>query len=307
VRLASILVMVAACGGDAGPAAPDASSPSDAADPLAGIGDVALVAGGFMFVEGPRWLEARGTLVFSDIPASTIRELTPPSTIAVFRMPSDNANGLGVLPDGRLLAAEHGTRRVSVSAGDGTGRVTLVDGFEGHALNSPNDVVTAADGTVYFTDPPYGIADADRELDFMGVFRVPAGGAAPIAEWRGALTARPNGLGLSPAGDTLYVDDTDAGVVRAFDVGAGGALSGERTISTDVPTADGLAIDVDGNLYVATTAGIRVLAPSGATLGTIAVPEQPANCAFGDADHRTLYITAQTGLYRVRTPIPGLI
>lgn len=304
MRIAVALMMLAACGGDDGAATIDAGPGADAQDPLAGLGDVELVSGGFMFVEGPQWLEARGTLVFSDIPASTIRELTPPDAIAVFRMPSDGSNGLAVLPDGRILAGEHGTRRVSVSAADGSARATVVDTFEGARLNSPNDVIARGD-TIYFTDPPYGIADADRELDFIGIFRV--SGTDAIAEWRGPLTAKPNGIGLAPAGELLYVDDTDEGVVRAFDVGADGALSGERTISTDVPNADGLAVDVDGNLYVATAAGVRVLSPAGETLGTITVPEQPANCAFGDADHRTLYITAQTSLYRVRTPIPGLI
>jgi len=305
MRAAPALLLLAACGGDDVAGVIDAGPAADASDPLAGIGAVELIQGGFMFVEGPQWLDGSATLVFSDIPASTIYELTPPSTIATFRMPSDNANGLGVLPDGRLLAAEHGARRVSVSAADGSGRATVVGTFEGSSLNSPNDVIAADDGTIYFTDPPYGIPDADRELDFMGVFRVPAGDDAAVAEWQGPLTARPNGLDLSPDGATLYVSDTATGVVRAWDVGAAGALSGERTLSTDTPGADGLAVDVDGNLFVTTSAGVRVLAPSGETLGTIAVPEQPANCAFGDADGKTLYITARTGLYRVRLVIPG--
>ncbi len=305
MRNACLLVALAACSGE------DATmidgAPADAAgDPLAGIGTVEQVAGGFMFVEGPQWLAARGSLVFSDIPASTIRELTPPSTITIFRMPSDNSNGLAVTPDGDLLAAEHGTRRVSRSAIDGSGVTAVVSTFEGARLSSPNDVIARSDGTIYFTDPPYGIADADRELDFMGVFRVPAGGDAAIAEWRGALTARPNGIGLAPDEHTLYVSDTDEGVVRAWTVEADGALSGERTLTTDTPGADGLAVDAAGNLYVATTAGIRVIAPDGTTWGTIAVAEQPANCAFGGDDARTLYITARTGLYRVTLSRPGI-
>ncbi|HEV8324837.1 MAG TPA: SMP-30/gluconolactonase/LRE family protein [Myxococcota bacterium] len=293
-------------------AAADATAAADAgpaADPLAGAGAVTLVAGGFMFVEGPQWVASRGTLLFSDIPGDTIYELTPGTgAVAPFRTPSGNSNGLGLTPDGRLLAAEHGNRRVSVSDLGGP-PAALADAYMGAALNSPNDVVARSDGTVYFTDPPYGITDAQRELSFMGVFRVPAPGAPvpdPVAEWMGDLLARPNGIGLSPDESVLYVSDTDAGVVRAFDVAAGGALGVERVLSADVPGADGLAVDAAGNLFVATSAGIRALSPDGATWGTLAVPEQPANCAFGDADARTLYITARTSLYQVRLAGPGL-
>jgi gluconolactonase len=301
---ALVALTLVACGDDGGAVTPDAPPPGIDADPdvnpLDGIGDVALIQGGFEFVEGPQWIAADGVLLFSDIPADTIYRLELPSTVTVFRTPSGNSNGLAVDPRGALLAAEHGGRRVSRDA------ATVADAYDGMRLNSPNDVIAASDGTLYFTDPPYGIADADRELPFMGVFRVPAGGGAPVAEWMGPLSARPNGIALSPDQGRLYVADTADGMLRAWEVGSDGSLSGETVITGDVPGADGMAVDDVGNLFVTTSAGIRVFAPDGTAWGTIAVPEQPANCAFGGADRRTLFITARTGLYRVDLAGPGL-
>jgi gluconolactonase len=275
-------------------------------DPLDGIGEVTLVDDGYMFVEGPQWLASSGTLLFSDIPANTIFALMPAGNIEVFRDPSGNANGLALTADGSLLAAEHGNRAVSIAA-PGQPPTALVTEYQGMRLNSPNDVIARDDGAVYFTDPPYGLAsDADRELPFMGVFRTTTAGGEPVAEYMGPLTDRPNGIGLSPDQSVLYVSDTDAGLVRAWDIAAEGSLSGERTLSADTPGADGLAVDSAGNLFVSTSAGVRVIAPDGTTWGTIAVPMQPANCAFGGDDLRTLYITARTGLYQVTLAHPGL-
>jgi len=309
--LAALLaLMVVGCGDDGGGGgggdggAPDAAAPGIDADPtqnpLDGIGAVTLVAGELQFVEGPQWIAADGVLLFSDIPADTIYQLAPPDTVTVFRSPSGNSNGLALDPDGALLAAEHGNRRVSR---DGT---TVADAYQGMRLNSPNDVVASSDGTIYFTDPPYGIADADRELPFMGVFRVPAAGGAPVAEWEGGLAARPNGIALAPDESRLYVADTADGMLRAWDVAGDGSLSGETVVTADVPGADGMAVDDVGNLFVTTSTGIRIFAPDGTSWGTITVPEQPANCAFGGADRRTLYITARTSLYRVELAAPGL-
>ncbi|MCB9563989.1 MAG: SMP-30/gluconolactonase/LRE family protein [Kofleriaceae bacterium] len=302
---------VAACGGGGG--SPDDGGDGGAVDggtadaftgdPLDGVGAVEPVMGGFMFVEGPQWRDGDADLLFSDIPASTIYRLGPGGAVTVFRQPSDMSNGLALDPQGRLLAAEHGARRLSRTE---NGAVSAVaERFEGARLNSPNDVVVRDDGTIYFTDPPYGISDADRELDFIGVFRVAPDGTV-TAERRGALTERPNGVVLAPDQAVLYVDDSDAAVVRAFDVMPDGALGAARTFATTAATPDGMAIDAAGNLFVSTSAGIEVFAPDGTRWGAIAIPEQPANCAFGDADHRTLYVTAQTGLYRVRLAHPGL-
>lgn len=305
--LAALLALsLIGCGDDGGATPdPDGAAPgidaSPDVNPLDGIGAVTLVQGGFDFVEGPQWVAADGVLLFSDIPANTIYQLEEPDTITVFRTPSGNSNGLALDPDGALLAAEHGTRRVSRD------EVTVVDAYEGMRLNSPNDVVASSAGMIYFTDPPYGIADADRELPFMGVFRAPLGGGAAFAEWEGPLSARPNGIALSPDERTLYVADTADGMLRAWDVEvSGGTLANLRVVTAAVPGADGMAVDAVGNLFVTTSTGIRVFAPDGTMWGEIDVPEQPANCAFGGADRRTLYITARTSLYRVELAAPGL-
>lgn len=307
----ALVLVVAACGDE--PASPDASAPPDCAcdgpsapgDPLRGIGEVELVGGGFQFTEGPQWRAAEGDLVFTDIPANAVYRYQPGGAApSVWIRPSQNANGLALDPAGQLIAAQHGARGIAQLSAPDTS-VSLVNRFEGKRFNSPNDLIAAADGTIYFTDPPYGIADAQRELDFMGVFRIAPGGAV-TAEHRGPLSARPNGIGLSPDGATLYVADTADGNLYRFPIEAGGALGPRERVAPTAGNADGLAIDAAGNVFVTTSAGVEVFSPDGHRWGAIAVPQQPSNCAFGDPDARTLYITARTGLYRVRLKNPGL-
>lgn len=303
--------LVIACGGDDGDPATPADGGADAAvhldappmfDPLAGIGTVELVQGGFMFTEGPQWREAEGDLVFTDIPASTIYRYVPgggaPTSL---RAPSANANGLAIDGGGALIVAEHGSRSVTRDA------MPIATTFEGKRLNSPNDVIVADDGTIYFTDPPYGLGGTPSELGFMGVFRRAPDGTL-TAEHRGAASARPNGIGLSPDGASLYVADTADGNLYRFPITAGGALGARVVHAMTAGNPDGLAIDIGGNIFVTTAGGVEVFAPTGARWGTIALPgnAQPANCAFGDADHKTLYITARTQLFRVRIANAGL-
>ena len=289
-------------GSDAMVQAPaDSGFPSN---PLMGVGTVAPVDQNRRFVEGPVWRPSEGDVLFTDIPANIIYRWTENEGATTFRQPSNNANGLFLDREGRLLAAEHGTRRVSRTLPDGTIE-TVADRFEGSRLNSPNDITVRSDGTIYFTDPPYGIQDSQRELDFIGVFRVQPDGALS-AEWRApTLESRPNGIGLSPDERTLYVADTTAELIRAYDVAADGSLGAPRTFAPTSPLPDGMAIDIGGNVYQSVETGIEVYAPDGRRWGLIEVPEVATNVTFGDADRRTLYITAQTSLYRVRVPIPG--
>ena len=272
---------------------------ADPADPLVGIGEVELIDEGYIFTEGPQWLKDQGILVFTDIDG--IYQLGPDDGITPYRKPSNEANGLAVDPQGRLLAAERVTRRVTRTESDGT--VTpIAERFEGALLNQPNDIAVRSDGTIYFTDPLY--ADYPAELDFRGVFRIAPDGNL-TAERRGATTEAPNGIVLSPDETLLYVANWADSLVWRFDVAADGSLSEAHTFVTTGDGPDGMAVDDAGNLFVTTALGIEVYAPDGALWGTIRVPRIPANVAFGGADSRTLYITAEEGLYRVGLAHPG--
>lgn len=256
-------------------------------NPLSGAGNVELIQAGFMFTEGPQWIGEK--LLFSDIPANTIYQYAN-GAVTMFAMPSGNSNGLAY--DGALYRAEHGTRTVTK---DG---VAIASMFEGKKLNSPNDVIVG--DAIYFTDPPYGIQSNQQELTFNGVFEL--SGTTLTALHRGASSERPNGIGLSPTKTTLYVADTSDGGLYTIDL----ATKQRTKLAMTAGGADGLAIDVQGNIFVTSNAGIEVFAPSGTKWGTIAVPKKPTNCAFGDADHQTLYITAQDSLFKVRLAHPGL-
>jgi gluconolactonase len=269
------------------------------------VGPVEKVTGGFQFTEGPMW-HPDGYLVFSDIPADTIYRLKDGEK-EVYRRPSGNSNGLAFDEEGRLLACEHGTRTVSRTLEDDT-VIALASEYGGKRLNSPNDLVVRSDGSIYFTDPPYGVDEEDRELDFQGVYRI-----SPVGEPQLLLKdfERPNGLAFSPDQRVLYIADTAKHHVRAFDVQLDGSLTNDRTFvqfeEPDQLRPDGMKVDVEGNLYVAGFEGVEVFAPDGEHRGTIVLPERPANLAFGDADGRTLYVTARTSVYKVRVAHPGAV
>jgi gluconolactonase len=275
-------------------------------------GDPELIAGGFGFLEGPLW-HPDGYLLFSDIPASHIHQYRPGGAPEIWRQDSGKSNGLTFDRQGRLLACEHGNRRVSRTEADGT-ITAIAERYEGGRLNRPNDVVCKSDGTIYFSDPPYGanpgapmMTAAEVEQPCNGVYMLrPDGTLVRVAE----DFERPNGLAFSPDERTLYVDDSAKRHVRAFDVLPDGRLSNSRILcDLDHPqpgSPDGMKVDTAGNLFVTGATGVWVFEPDGTHLGVIVTPERPANCAWGDADRRTLYITARTSLYRVRTSVPGV-
>jgi gluconolactonase len=274
-------------------------------------GDPEQIATGFQFTEGPVW-HPDGYLIFSDIPASRTYTWRPDGTVSVFREPSGFANGLTLDRERHLIACEHGGRRVSRIDADGT-VTTLADSYGGKRLNSPNDVVVKSDGTIYFTDPPYGLAPPhgpsvqEQEQPCNGLYRITADGALELLI---DDFDRPNGLAFSADESLLYVDDSPRRHVRVFDVRPDGTLANSRVLADmDHPqpgSPDGMKIDAEGHLFVTGATGVWVFEPDGTCLGVIATPERPANCAWGDADRQTLYITARTSLYRVRTTVPGL-
>ncbi len=263
-------------------------------------GEVELSADGFQFTEGPLWLPS-GELIFSDIPADTIYR----SDKTVFRHPSGQSNGLTLDLEGRLIAAEHKNRRVSRTNADGTVE-TLADRYDGKRFNSPNDVIVRSDGMVFFTDPPYGLEGGpggpNDELGFSGVYAItPAGEVKLLVK----DFKRPNGLALSPDEKTLYIADTEAKHIRVFEVAADGSLGNGRVIC-EIRWPDGMKVDVNGNIWCTGGAGVEVFSPSGEPLQSIRFPQAPANCTFGDDDGKTLYVTARSGLYKVRTTVEGI-
>lgn len=254
-------------------------------------GPVELVSEGYGFTEGPVWMPGEGIL-FSDIPADTIYR----GDKTVYRNPSGQSNGLALDRQGRLITCEHGTRRVARTEKDGSTSV-LAGSYQGKKLNSPNDLVIRSDGAIFFTDPPYGIEEGQAELGFSGVYLIdPRGGLTLLFD----EFKRPNGLALSPDEKTLYLGDSGAGIIHVFDVAGDGTLSNGRLFAK-CPGPDGMKIDEQGRLWTTAGDGVRVYAPNGSLLETIAFPEKPANCGFGGEDGAVLYVTARQGLYRVPT------
>ncbi|MFE1744120.1 SMP-30/gluconolactonase/LRE family protein [Coleofasciculus sp. H7-2] len=265
------------------------------------------VATGFQFTEGPIWFNQEKSILFSDIPANKIFKLTPKNEVIVFREPSRNSNGLTRDKQGRLIACEHGTRRVTRTEKNGSITV-LADKFQGKNLNSPNDVVVKSDGAIYFTDPPYGIKPEQQEQPIQGVYRLSPDGNEII------IVAddfdKPNGLAFSPDEKKLYIDDSERRHIRLFDVQPDGTLANSRifyNMNGKKPgLPDGMKVDVQGHIYCTGAGGVWVFDPEGNHLGTIVTPEVPANCAWGDDDLQSLYITACTSIYKIRVNIPGM-
>ncbi len=284
----------------------DAAPDAPLGDPLIGIGQVTPVTTPMpaqMFLEGPQWRKTEGDWLFTNIEGNLIYRYVPGGAVTQFLAPSGKANGLAQEVAGTILAAEHGGRRISRITG--TTAAPVAERFEGKLFHSPNDVTVTADGTIYFTDPPYGLEGRPAELDFNGVFRVAPGGAV-TAEYRGAVDTRPNGVAISPDGKKVYVAFTHNGEVLGFPVMAGGALGTPARAAQTAGGADGMAVDIAGNLFVTSSNGIEVFKPDGTKWGQITVPTKPTNCAFGGADGKTLLITAPKALYQVNLQIPGL-
>ena len=286
-------------GGDDADAADGLDASSDAlTDPLVGVGSAQKVAGGFSLAEGPLWDPQAARLFLTDFPEDRIYQLEAPVTVTLFREPSGAANGLALDPQGRLIACEHSGRRVSRTSASGVVE-TVASHYLGLPFNSPNDAVVRKDGTLYFTDPPYG--GNPNVLGFQGVYRVePSGTLHLVAD----DMFRPNGIALSADQTKLYVSDSEHDYVRRYALSESGEASQPAKFA-DVPSPDGMAVDVQDYLYVTAATGIEVYNPAGALHGTLTLPEEPANCAFGGPDWKTLYVTAKTSLYRFKMTVPG--
>jgi gluconolactonase len=279
------------------------------------------LAGGFTFIEGPLWRPSQA-LWFSDVVGNLVRQWTPDGKVVEILRPGgydgstlpaggfNGPNGMTADKDGAVLLCQHGNRRI-VRIDKDKKISTLVDKFEGKKLNSPNDLVFRSDGTLFFTDPPYGLPKGDddpaKELAFNGVFRFANGQLQPIIK---DLT-RPNGIALSPDEKVLYIANSDEKrkVWMRYDVAPDGSVSNPKLLA-DVTSEkedglpDGMKVDSRGNVYASGPGGVWVFSPDGKHLGTIKPPETPANCGWGD-DGKSLFITARTGLYRIKLAIAG--
>jgi gluconolactonase len=267
---------------------------------------------GFLFTEGPVWHSTGRFLIWSDMPGDHMRRWSVADGVTTFRKPSNMANGNTYDRQGRLLTCEHASSRVTRTEPDGR-IVSLATHFGGKQLNSPNDIVCRSDGSIYFTDPPYGRAkfyglERPQELDLQGVYRV-----GPDPESPELLVDdfdRPNGLCFSLDERRLFINDTARKHIRVFDISpTGGLRSGRLWAETkgDKPGApDGMKIDSAGNVYCCGPGGIHVFDPDANLLEVIEGPEHTANFAWGDDDLRSLFITASTSLYRIRVKVPGL-
>jgi gluconolactonase len=269
------------------------------------------LVGDMGFIEGPIWLKNEGVLVFSDIPNDELKQWSAQSGLRTFRKPSRNANGNTLDLTGRLLTCEHTGRRVSIQEKDGTVR-TLVDSFDGKKLNSPNDVIVRSDGTVWFTDPEYGLKNKagtkekeDKQQAGNFVFRHDPKSGKTTAVVRDFV--QPNGLAFSPDEKKLYVADSGTPRhIRVFDVAAEGTLSGGRVFcAVDKGSPDGIRVDRDGRVWSSAGDGVQIFATDGSRVGRILVPEAAANLCFGGDDGRMLFITARKSLYAVRVAVTG--
>lgn len=263
---------------------------------------VEKLADGFGFTEGPTWVSwDGGFLVFSDIPGNALKKWTRPDGVSTFRQPSRNANG-NLFDKNRLITCEHSGRRVAVQL-EGKEAETLVDQFEGKKFNSPNDVAVKSDGTIWFTDPDYGLGNNKREMEGNYVYRFDPKSKAVTALVKDF--DKPNGLCFSPDEKKLYVADSGKPRhIRVFDVQNDGTVAnGKVFCNIDKGGPDGIRCDSEGRVWSSAGDGVHVFATDGTLLGKILVPESPANLCFGGKDGKTLFITARTSLYAIETSV----
>ena len=275
--------------------------------------ELECIASNCTFTEGPVWTNRDGgSLLFSDMPGDTRRRWTKSGGVEVVAHPSNKGNGLSYDLQGRLLICEHSTSSLIRVEADGS-RTVLASHWQGKELNSPNDVVVTADGSIVFTDPPYGRwpgfgVEREQELDFQGVYRVaPDGELSLLAD----DFQKPNGLCFSPDEKTLWINDTDGGHIRRFSVGSDGSLTGGNVIyqmegfSLETGIPDGQKLDDAGNLWVSGPGGLHVVTGHGQLLGRILTPENVGNQAWGGEDWKTLFICTSSTVHTLRTTIAG--
>jgi gluconolactonase len=276
--------------------------------------EVQQVATGFTFTEGPLWNREGEYLLFSDMPGDVRRRWSEREGVTELKRPNNKGNGMVYDAEGNLLVCEHVTSSLVRERPDGV-RETLAYHYRGKYLNSPNDVITRSDGTIYFTDPGYGRVPhfgipREQELSFQGVYRIgPQGGDPELAVAQDEFN-QPNGLCFTPGEGQMYINDTDRALIRIYDVNDDGTLAngrvffegiGSGVIEEGIP--DGMKVDERGNVWVTGPRGVWVISPEGEHLGIVEVPENVGNIAWGGPDWKMLYIPSSTSLYRIPTKV----
>ncbi len=253
------------------------------------------------FTEGPVWVP-EGYLLFSDVPNDLVNKFVPGQGTTPWREKSNGTNGNAMDTEGNVYSCESRTRRVVRTHLKSGKQEVLAERYEGKRFNAPNDICVRKDRNVYFTDPAFGQQADTRELDFYGIYRLsPKNELSLIAKPKG----RPNGITLSPNGRLLYVSNSDERSVLVYDVDRSGAATNERVFVSGVTgVPDGIRTDEKGNVYVSCD-DVAIYSPQGKLIKNIRIPETPRNITFGDPDLMSLYVTAYTGLYRVRLPVKG--
>jgi len=338
-----VIAAVVAAGLSAGAIAPPQPAKIERLDPAINAiipANAALqqVATGYTWTEGPVWIHA-GYLLFADITSNSIRKVTAAGVPSIFMQPSGykgsapyggpepGSNGMTLDSRGRLTVAGHAQRDVwrLESLAPNAQITILADSYEGKKLNSPNDLVYRSDGSLYFTDPPYGLrtqkdTDPEKQLQINGVYRIPGAlqqspGAPPARAKLQLLIKdlpRPNGIAFSPDEKYLYVSNTEPKKLwMRYRVLPDGSVTdakvfGDATSDNRIGSPDGIKVDRSGNLYGAGPGGVWIFSPAGKHIGTIDMPERMSNLNWGGTDGRTLYITASTSVYRISLKIPGV-
>lgn len=263
-----------------------------------------IITEGYEFTEGPLWHES-GYLLFSDIPANTVYKWMPGEGAELYLKPSGHSNGLAYDQEGNLLLAQH-DGHVSRLSNDKKLTV-VVDNYNGKRLNSPNDLALKSDGSIYFTDPPFGVSDEDKELGFSGVYRYSEENGLQLLIDDFDL---PNGIVFSPDESRVYVNDSRHNHIRVFEVHEDGSLANGRIFaemeSDAEGAADGMKVDTDGNLYSTGPGGLWIFSPEGKLLQQIETPKRITNVAWGGNNFSSLFLTAPNVVYKLETNKTGM-
>ena len=276
--------------------------------------EVEKVATGFTFTEGPIWNAKEEFLLFSDMPGDVRRRWSERDGVEEVMRPSNKCNGMVYDAEGNLLVCEHVTSSLVRERPDGT-RETLATHYQDKELNSPNDVITRSDGTIYFSDPAFGRMpgfglERDQHLGHQGVYRMAPGGGDPELVVREDEFEQPNGLCFSPDESLVYINDTPRALIRVYDMRSDGSLTngrlffegiGSGVIEEGIP--DGMKCDERGNIWVTGPGGVWVISSDAEHLGIVEVPENVGNLTWGGSDWKMLYMPSSTSLYRVPTKV----